>query len=180
MAVRRKLIRAQAEQLLQQQRIKTAPVNVKRIAEALGAEVQEKPTDDKLSGFLFRDQAARRAVIGVNSLHSERRQRFTIAHEIGHLLLHKGEPIHVDRLDTGYTIDRRNNDSSKGDQEVEVEANLFAAELLMPKKFIDVDLAKHEELDLFDDTILQELALKYEVSLQALTYRLAYLGYIRS
>lgn len=179
MAVRRKLIRAQAEQLLQQQRIKTAPVNVKRIAEALGAEVQEKPTDDKLSGFLFRDPAARRAIIGVNSLHPASRQRFTIAHEIGHLLLHKGEPIHVDRLDTGYTIDQRNSDSSKGDYEVEIEANLFAAELLMPKKFIDVDLAKHKELDLFDDTVLQDLAKKYLVSVQALTYRLAYLDYIR-
>jgi Zn-dependent peptidase ImmA (M78 family) len=179
MAVRRKIIRAQAEQVLQQLRIKTAPVEVKQIAEALGAEVQEKPTDDKLSGFLFRDATGRRAIIGVNSLHPASRQRFTIAHEIGHLLLHKGEPIHVDRLDTGYTIDRRNSDSSKGEQEVEIEANLFAAELLMPKKFIDADLAKHERLDLFDETVLQKLAMKYKVSLQALTYRLAYLGYIR-
>lgn len=179
MAVRRKLIRTQVEQLLEKQRIKSASVKVERIARTLGAEVKREPADDNLSGFLFRDVAARRAIIGVNSTHSANRQRFTIAHEIGHLLLHKGEQIHIDRLDSGYYVHRRNSESSTGVNEEEVEANLFAAELLMPKKFLDADLAKHEELDLFDDTVLLGLAAKYEVSLQALTYRLAYLGYIQ-
>jgi len=179
MAVRRKMIRTQVEILLEKQRIKNASVDVEKLARALGAEVKREPADDNLSGFLFRDLAAHRAVIGVNSSHHKNRQRFTIAHEIGHLLLHKGEQIHIDRLDSGYYVNQRNSESSTGANEEEIEANLFAAELLMPKMFLDADLLKHQDLDLFDDSTLQNLAEKYEVSLQALTYRLAYLGYIR-
>lgn len=178
MAVRRKVIRAQVEHLLETQRIKNGVVDVEKLAKALGAEIKKDHVDDKLSGFLLRDTTNRRAIIGVNASHPKNRQRFTIAHEIGHLLLHKGEQIHIDRMDGGYYVNSRNSESSEGTNEEEKEANLFAAELLMPKKFLDADLAKHDDLDLFDETVLQNLAKKYEVSLQALTYRLAYLGYI--
>jgi Zn-dependent peptidase ImmA (M78 family) len=55
---------------------------------------------------------------------------------------------------------------------------LFAAELLMPAKFLREDL-EGVELDLLeDDKFLADLAKKYTVSLQALTFRLTYLRYI--
>jgi len=180
MAVRRKIIRAHVEYLLEKQRIKNGAVDVKKIAKSLGAEIKFEPAEDNLSGFLLRDASTKRAIIGVNSKHSEKRQRFTIAHEIGHLLLHKGEHLHIDRMENGYSVNLRNSESSDGTNEEEKEANLFAAELLMPKIFLDAELAKHKNLDLFDDDeVLQNLAEKYEVSQQALTYRLNYLGYIR-
>lgn len=61
---------------------------------------------------------------------------------------------------------------------MEMEANLFAAELLMPKQFLDADLAKLGGLDLFEDEVLRDLAKKYEVSVQAMTHRLTNLEYI--
>ena len=54
----------------------------------------------------------------------------------------------------------------------------FAAELLMPAKFLREDV-EGVELDLLgDDKFLLDLAKKYSVSLQALTFRLTYLRYI--
>jgi Zn-dependent peptidase ImmA (M78 family) len=179
MAVRRKMVRTYVERLLTSHRVKSAPVNVDRLAMALGAEVRREPADDELSGFLFRDPQARQAVIGVNKKHHPNRQRFTIAHEIGHFLLHEGERVFVDRLGSGYHVNLRNEDSSKGTNQEEVEANLFAAELLMPQSFLKEDLSKSDGLDLFDEDVLKSLADKYQVSIQALTYRLANLGYIR-
>jgi Zn-dependent peptidase ImmA (M78 family) len=68
--------------------------------------------------------------------------------------------------------------SSKGEDNDEREANLFAAELLMPAKFLREDL-EGVELDLLGDSkFLTDLAKKYSVSLQALTFRLTYLRYI--
>ena len=63
------------------------PVNL--IARARGIDLvfepQKSPEDD-VSGFYFRE--GDRRVIGVNSTHPTVRQRFTIAHELGHAVLH--------------------------------------------------------------------------------------------
>jgi Zn-dependent peptidase ImmA (M78 family) len=53
------------------------------------------------------------------------RRRFTIAHEIGHYVLHSGEGLQRD--------DRAGNFTGWNDASEEAEANLFAAELLMQK-----------------------------------------------
>jgi Zn-dependent peptidase ImmA (M78 family) len=62
----------------------------------------------------------------------------------------------------------------------EREANLFAAELLMPAKFLQKDLSG-QNLDLLEDegVLLHKLARKYKVSTQALSFRLANLGHIK-
>ena len=65
-----------------------------------------------------------------------------------------------------------------GEDVEEREANLFAAELLMPAAFLKEDLLG-KDVDLIGDSaFLQRLAKKYDVSVQALTFRLANLGYI--
>jgi Zn-dependent peptidase ImmA (M78 family) len=179
MTVRRRHIRALAERLLLANRIETAPVDAKQVAKSLGAEVQYQPADENLSGFILRNRKRRSAIIGVNSNHHPNRQRFTIAHEVGHFLLHDHDDIHVDHMDCGLIVRRRNEDSSKGEDDYEKEANLFAAELLMPAAFLEPDIAALEARNLLDDDVLHSLADKYGVSTQALTYRLAYLGYIQ-
>ena len=176
MGVRRKYIRATIEQLLEGYGIKTAPVDVEKLALLIGANVQYEPTEDKLSGFILKDLKKQTVLIGVNKNHHKNRQRFTIAHELGHLLLHEKGRIHVDHK---FQINLRDEHSSTGISEEEKEANLFAAELLMPAKFISKDLAEIEAFDLFDDEYLNKLADKYQVSTQALTFRLAYLNYIQ-
>ncbi len=47
----------------------------------------------------------------------------------------------------------------------------------MPASFIQQDLAGIEGLDLEDDAVIAELAKKYGVSTQAMTFRLTYLGH---
>ncbi len=179
MPIRSKYIRSLIDKLLLTHNIKSAPVRVDKIARELGADVIYQPSDDAVSGFLFRDYKQRSAVIGVNSEHHPNRQRFTIAHEIGHFLLHEYEGFHFDGTNQGFQLKLRDDKSSKGTDDDEREANLFAAELLMPKRFLDADITKITGLDLLDDDAdWKNLAVRYEVSVQALTYRLAYLDYI--
>jgi Zn-dependent peptidase ImmA (M78 family) len=176
MAVRRKHIRSLVDQLLQQHGITAPPVPVEKIVEALGLEVKRAPTEDDLSGFLYRDRQKKIATIGVNSTHHANRQRFTIGHELGHYLLHDQEGIHVDRR---FEIKLRNAKSSEGTDDEEKEANLFSAELLMPNSFLDSDIAKVVPVDLEDEESLTRLAVMYGVSTQALIFRLAYLGHVQ-
>ena len=181
MRVRRKYIRSVAERLLHSHSITSAPVHVEQIAFALGIDVRStRPGDVSLSGFLVRDDGAGQAIIGVNKEHHKNRKRFTVAHEIGHFLLHTGQEIYVDEcFKSGIRISLRDEDSSKGTEREEIEANVFAAELLMPVELLRADIASSNISDEEKlEKALDRLAKKYEVSKQALTYRLVNLGYI--
>ena len=108
-------------------------------------------------------------MIGINPHHAPVRQNFTTAHELGHLLLHDQEQLHIDH---SFRVRLRSGVSSEGTDEAEREANLFAASLLMPKEFLEADLHDEEYVDLFDDDFLHGLARRYGVSAQALVNRL--------
>lgn len=159
-------IRAVTSQLLERFGITEPPVPVEHIVEALGARLRYSPFDGELAGMLIRDN--KETVIGVNSLHHMNRQRFTIAHECGHLLLHKGKDVHIDR---SFRVNRRDEVSAQATDPEEIEANRFAAELLMPYHMFMNDLIKYD-IDVEDEEELKELAQKYQVSLQALTHRI--------
>lgn len=120
-----------------------------------------------VAGILYRQ--ADHKVIAVNERHPLTRQRFTIAHEIGHLALHRGVPVHVDQ---GFRVNLRNPLSSQGQDIEEIEANAFAANLLMPYHWIRGDL-RGDLIDLDDSIEVQELAQRYQVSQQAMLIRLA-------
>ena len=167
--VRRRRIAEHAKTLLRQFGVVGPPVPVERIARALGAEVRFAPHRGTLSGALYRDGG--RVVIGVNALHPKTRQRFTIAHELGHLLLHQTRSIYIDQA----VLRLRDVISETGLDPQEVEANAFAAELLMPREWLEKDLQGKEDLE---DEEVVALAKRYEVSIQALTIRLQSLGYV--
>ena len=161
-----KILRQEANRLIEEYGIKKPPVPVDHIAEALGASLRYSPFDGELAGMLIRNDQG--TVIGVNSLHHINRQRFTIAHECGHLLLHKGKDVHIDR---SFRVNRRDAVSSQANDPEEIEANRFAAELLMPYDMILDDLVEYD-IDIEDEEELKELADKYQVSVQALTHRI--------
>lgn len=176
MAVRRKRIRRLVEQFLDENGIDRPPVPVERIAQSRGLLVRRQSVDDSdISGFLFRQGTD--VIIGVNSAHPRVRQRFTIAHELGHFLLHAAgsDDIHVDRR---FEVKFRDDLSSQGIDSDEREANHFAAELLMPQRFIERELRDVGEMDLVDDYFLRKLARRYSVSTQAMLFRLANLGFV--
>jgi Zn-dependent peptidase ImmA (M78 family) len=174
MAIRKRKIQALAAALLIENGITEAPVPASKIAKAKGARIYVDSLEGDLSGFLYRDKA--QAVIGVNTSHSPARQNFTIAHELGHLLLHDQEQLHVDHE---FRVRLRSDASSQGTDEAEQEANFFAASLLMPREFIERDLVNEEYVDLLDDDFLRGLSRKYGVSTQALAIRLKTLGYMQ-
>jgi Zn-dependent peptidase ImmA (M78 family) len=174
MAIRRRRIESLVQQLLAKHQIEEAPVPVEKIAKAHGARIFYQSLEDDMSGFLYRDKT--QAVIGVNTHHASARQNFTTAHELGHLLLHEQEQLHIDH---SFRVRLRDDVSSQGIDEAEREANFFAASPLMPKEFLEADLAAEDDVDLLDDDFLRNLARKYGVSTQALVNRLKNLGYIQ-
>lgn len=174
MAIRRRKIESLVRELLATHDITAAPVPVERIAKAQGARIFHQSLEDDISGFLYRDEV--QAVIGINTHHAPVRQNFTTAHELGHLLLHDQEQLHIDH---SFRVRLRDDVSSQGTDEAEREANLFAATLLMPKEFLEADLQSEEYVDLLDDDFLNGLARRYGVSAQALVNRLKNLGYIQ-
>ena len=97
--------------------IKVLPVKIEEIAKSFGLKVIPYPFDDDISGTLIIEQN----VIGFNQTESRVRRRFTIAHELGHYVLHKDKkPIFLDKLF------RLNYASQEQNQELEMEANAFA------------------------------------------------------
>ncbi|PZQ96196.1 MAG: ImmA/IrrE family metallo-endopeptidase [Cereibacter sphaeroides] len=157
--------RAKATELVKD--LTAPPVSVERIAKNLGIRIEYAPLDGELSGFAhIRDGAS---MIGVNSLHAAARQRFTIAHELGHIRLHQTElraAVHVDKGSL-----RRDSISSEGSDPLEIQANAFASELLMPQHLLESVLAG-KLVDLEDDETIQSLAKRFKVSETAMRYRL--------
>ncbi len=94
--------------------------------------------------------------------------RFTIAHELGHALIHKSENHH-------YKPVRFRSDSiSLDEKKLEQEANQFAAWLLMPENELLNELANKDSIS--EDEI-RDIAKKFNVSFSAMNYRLSDLGY---
>ena len=179
MIVRKARLRNIVEQLLTEADIKAPPVPIDELIRAQGVEIAKKRFDDETSGLIYVNPKSGHAVIGLNVSHSKTRQRFTLAHELGHFLLHKRSEggLHVDEHD--FFVRFRDHHSSDGSDREEREANAFAAELLMPTIFLERDVKSlGEGLSLSDDTAIRRLANSYGVSLQALSIRLGNLGLI--
>lgn len=147
------------------------PIDVAAVARYLGAQIVEEKLDDDVSGMLYRDPE--HAVIGVNAGHSEARRRFTIAHEIGHLVLHKGRPLVVDHVRVNF----RDAKSSTATDFEEIQANQFAAALIMPADLVVANARPRlEKSGANHGQVLEDLAEGFAVSEQAMDYRLLNLG----
>lgn len=110
----------------------------------------------------------KQAEIYVRSHEQKFRQRFSIAHELSHYILHKDKLIRLKHID-------RNGDQSL-DNELEAEADQLASEILMPEAIILewLEPIKNQRLELEQ---IQDLAYKFRVSLTAMIVRLWSLDY---
>ena len=163
-------VKKEAAKILEASSITKPPVNVYAIAKRLGIRVVDVPHVPGFSGFLHRD-ADGTPVIGVNKADNPRRQAFTIAHEIGHFRLHPNEAVHVDK-EGAVSLLLRSDQSSAGTVKIEIEANQFAAELLMPEPFLKEDVAANPAIAGGEAAEIKKLAAKYGVSVQAMSIRL--------
>ena len=174
MGPRYALARRKAAELLQEACIGAPPVPVEKLAELSGAFIRYEPFEGQMSGVLFNADDMERAVIGINALHPNGRQRFSIAHELGHLLLHDDTELQVDKH---AFVAFRNLASSNAEDPREVEANQFAAALLMPEDLLLRSVNELED-DLDLETAIATLAQRFGVSEQAMTIRLTSLRWI--
>jgi predicted transcriptional regulator len=163
-----------AQELLAAHNVRRAPVDVEGIASNY-ATIVAQPLDDEVSAVLA-PLDGRRWLILVNASHSDRRRRFSIAHELGHLLLHNFTAPHADRA-----FRFRDARSSEGSVLEEIQANQFAAELLMPRDMIlkatshiSFDHAPQDEgSDKEFEKTIGDLSERFRVSRQAMTIRLS-------
>jgi Zn-dependent peptidase ImmA (M78 family) len=161
-----------ADRLLADRGVTSPPIEVEALARSLGIIVVRRRFEDAdVSGILFRGD---HHVIGVNGAHAPLRQRFTIAHELGHWALHPGREI---ILDVPVRVNLRDKTSSMASDLEEIEANAFAATLLMPGQVLRDHLNRLPASQRREpDTTAIALAKIFKVSTSALNFRLINLG----
>lgn len=147
--------------------VKDPPVNIMQIAQTMGFTVletdlsaYEEVAGYRISGMIEAGGGENpRKLIYVNSKEHEGRKNFTIAHELGHYILHMDKE--KDEIITSF----------RGSKDVrEREADMFASELLMPTELVLIEYYK---------TIyptVRQLSKKFEVSEAAMRYKLDRLG----
>lgn len=133
--------------------------------QATECSIEFQPMSDEalnnLSGFAELDTSASAPVFicAYNKDEAQVRQRFTQAHELGHVLLK-----HVNESNRKM----RDHNFRPGTDKLEMEANAFAAELLMPEQYMEAMTRKTPDIS--------QLADQLGVSMTALRYRLRNLG----
>lgn len=160
-----------AAEVLHRTGMLTVPIPIHLVAKRLGLLLEAVSLGDEVSGVLV--MTGDHGVIGYNASHSPTRQRFTIAHEIAHYILHRAEgALFIDDRTFAAFRDQR---SSFGADKHERQANAFAAALLMPTNLVLREI-EHRHFDLSDEESLSDLARAFQVSVQAMVYRLANIG----
>lgn len=163
--------REEAKKIIKGLHISTPPIDIKKICKKFNIEIRKiNFSNDNVSGVLKLEGKNGNTIIAINNNHSEERQLFSIAHELGHFLLHNQMKLHIDTEKVFF----RDEVSALAKDIKEIQANQFAAELLMPKDFLLNDLTTkypltHNEADA--DTI-KKLAKRYNVSQSAMMIRI--------
>ncbi|MFN7389252.1 ImmA/IrrE family metallo-endopeptidase [Brevundimonas sp.] len=138
------------------------PVRVGELANKLGIDVFRSPLPPKISGMIRPKGDGDGYEIRVNKYEVPERQRFTLAHEIAHFLLHKSD-IRAGVVDS--VMYRSALTSRK-----EAEANRVAADIVMPMGAVRRELSALGGVP--TEEVAKELALRFKVSLPAMRVRL--------
>ncbi|MDE0029106.1 MAG: ImmA/IrrE family metallo-endopeptidase [Deltaproteobacteria bacterium] len=144
-----------ARRLLDDCAIERAPVDLVRLARHVGiGRIRE--LDIRLDGQLLEHgDGDYEVILSRNAPHT--RRRFTLAHEIGHILV----------------ADHENGSMSCGDGPTEELCNRVAAELLMPDRFVHAAITADMDVSGF-----RRLATQFQCSLEATGWRVLNLGKI--
>lgn len=145
-------------------------IDVKKICEIIGIKIEK---GDPFGEFDVSDSGHyddKKNIITVNPLDHSNRERFTIAHELGHALLgHEGKSFRSASNEKYKDIIAKMKETS---------ANKFAAELLMPKKLVKAliikELKDKDKTDHFLSTfeyesLIEKISSKLQVSKEALS-----------
>ena len=120
------------------------PIKVGAIAKAFGITVKKSTLDAGISGEIKKTDGE--VVIRVNRHDVKERQRFTLAHEIAHFLLHE------EKIGDGIVDDILYRSSLS--DELEAQANRLAADIVMPWSLIQSALEQEPDLKIEQKNIL--------------------------
>ncbi len=137
------------------------PIDVDAVAAACGVLVVEREFDESLSGLAV--DTAQGPVIAINQRHPILRKRFTLGHELGHVVLRHLDTLHVD-LGTA----SEDGDPPNYNWRHERSANEFSAALLMPQRMVNDAFKRRASI--------RTLARLFNLSELAMGFRLASLG----
>ena len=147
--------------------IELYPIDIENVAKKIfNIEIRRENLGKAASGFL--ERINKTWYIYVNEYESVVRQRFTIAHELGHFILHKKDYINKTTIEYDQIFFRKNELTQK-----EKEANDFAGEILMPKENV------YQAIKDGKNTV-NKLAEFFQVSSSAARYRAFKLNLISS
>lgn len=170
-------IQKQVDSILSRFDIQHLPIKIEEIAKKLGLQVTPFGFDDDISGVLVIENG--KGTIGYNQSESRVRRRFTIAHECAHYILHSQESNLF--MDKGFNAIFRSSHSglTEHTQLLEKEANTFAAYILMPDELLKREIEKID-FDLGSEDDIKNLAKIFDVSAQAMYYRILNSSLLRS
>lgn len=158
-------IAAKVATILEENYFDTPPVDIYKLLENYGVIVHKRDFPLKhanISGFvIFADDDKNTPVFVINKEDSEDRKKFTLAHEFGHWILHKKQLQDEPALSILY----KSPIGSETTDQIEIEANQFAAELLVPDAMLKAEhetTSKHKKL----------LAKKFHVGEDIIGFRL--------
>jgi Zn-dependent peptidase ImmA (M78 family) len=165
-APRRALARGVAVKMIAEFQLKGPPVDIALLIRERGLKLVCSEADGALSGQLFPDQ--REVFVNTHNRHLHR-QRFTMAHELGHWELrhYLEDELQADSMGFEGAFDGLGQ--SEGRSPIEIEANTFAAEILIPGAWI-----KRERRPLAPGRA-DQLGNVYQVSREAMFYQLMHL-----
>jgi len=131
----------EAEKIWAALKLRTPPAPIIEIANYFGLEVREVDFGNRktLSGILDIEKK----VIYLNKDDHVNHKRFTVAHELGHWILHR---LDIEK-DPSLTFYERNPKGGESDDK-EKEANFFAANLLVPAQHLIALQDKYSDFEL--------------------------------
>ncbi len=146
-----------------ERQLRDKPVRLGLLARELGINVKLSALGRGLSGLVESKDGG--YTIKINRHETRERQRFTLAHEIAHFLLHR------EVIDANGEIRDNVLYRSGQPERLEHEANRLAADLIMPNDLVQSDLASIGVP--VSDAVIERLAQEWQVSKAAMEIRLS-------
>jgi Zn-dependent peptidase ImmA (M78 family) len=168
MTVDSKSIELIAAHLRQMAGADSIPTDVTKIVQYMGGEIKDNPEPWDIEAKVEKNGNSFQILL-TNYTTSWLRKKFSIAHELGHIILHSDflNPVAWQGTGDGPLFYRC------GTGKIEYEANDFAAALLMPQDIFKNEAAQCLSEGYYD---IETLARKFAVSIEAAKVRGKWLG----
>lgn len=154
---------AEHDRSIVERHLQEKPVRLGKLATELGIKVKVSALGQGQSGLI--ECTDGNYTIKINRHETRERQRYTLAHEIAHFLLHR------DVINANGSIRDNVLYRSGQPERIEYEANRLAADLIMPIDRVQSDLARIGVP--VSDTVIERLAQEWQVSKAAMEIRLS-------